>query len=138
MAKMNNPLTQEQVTQLLGRSLSTTETTNFDLYLNIAKLRLEDLTCLKIDELAEMPDDLALVWARFFGVMSAEATEMQSSGVASKRVEDFQIAYRDDHSVLLDLIDRNGAIIAKYSACGSGIRHGRTIFDSGGFGDDCI
>jgi len=132
---MNNPLQQTDVVALLGRTLSQTETINFDLYLNIAKLRVNDLICDDIGVLDPLPNDLALVWARFFGGMAAESAEMAAGGVASKRVEDFQISYRDGHSVLADLIDKNGAILAKYSKCGSGIRHGRTIFDFGGCDD---
>ena len=134
---MNNPLTQEDVVALLGRSLSTAEKTNFDLYLEIARLRLNDLLCSDIDNIDPLPKDLALVWARFFSALNAEAVEMQSSGVASKRVEDFYITYQEGHSVWEDLIDKNGSIIAKYSICGTGIRHGRTIFDFGG-DNDCI
>lgn len=41
-------ITQEQMVKLLGRSLSTTEVANFDLYLKIAVQRLEELLCASI------------------------------------------------------------------------------------------
>ena len=137
-------LTQDEVSALLGRPLTPTETTNFDLYLDIAKLRLNDLVCFditdpsKYDEgVTELPNDLALVWARLFGGISAESAQQQNGGVTSKRVEDFQISYREGYDPLADLISTNAATIAKYSKCSSGIRHGQTIFDGGGY-HDCV
>ncbi len=128
-------LTKEKVTALLGRPLSTVEDSNFNLYLNIAKLRLEDITCSSFDDMSELPDDLALVWARFFGGV---VEENQSGGnIASKKVEDFQITYRESNSVMADLMNQNAATIAKYSQCAGAIRHGETIpVNRGGYNED--
>lgn len=41
-------LKQEQMVKLLGRSLTTTETANYDLYLKIATQRLEELLCVTL------------------------------------------------------------------------------------------
>ena len=131
---MANPLTKSEVTALLGRSLSKIETANFTLYLNIAKMRLTDLLCYDFTKNGDVPvvipDDLGLVWARFFDGFSKE--QKVDNSVASKRVEDFQIAFREDYSPIAELLSQNQATIAKYSKCVSSIRHGRTIFDAGG------
>lgn len=135
---MANTINEAKVAALLSRPLTATEITNFDLYLDIAKLRLNYEVCFDITDLTqygegvtEIPNDLALVWARFFGGISAEASQQKNGGVASKRVEDFQVAYRDGYDPLSELINLNSTTIAKYSKCSSGVRHGRTIFDEG-------
>ncbi len=43
-------LTEEEMATLLGRSLTDAETTNFDLYLEIAEQRLEELLCVDLSE----------------------------------------------------------------------------------------
>ena len=129
-------LSKDQVTALLGRVLSPTEETNFNLYLDISKLRLNDLLCFDVAGLEDLPNDLALVWARFFdGVTKENSTE--AGNVASKRVEDFQITFRETSStVMRDIVAANQATLAKYSQCVSHIRHGETIYDRGCH--DCI
>lgn len=121
-------LTETKVVALLGRPLSEIEHTNFELYLNIAKLRLNDLICDDLDDMKDLPDDLALVWARLFGVIELE--QNSAGGVTQKRVEDFSISYDTEFEPLADVIDQNSTTIMKYSKCG-GIRHGRTIYDDG-------
>ena len=135
-----NTISQDEVAALLGRSLTPTEDKNFSLYIDIAKLRLNDLLCTDVSKINPLPSDLKLVWARFFGALSAESAEMQSNGIQQKRVEDFYITYRDSDGAMADLLDKNGAIIAKYAQCGSGIRHGRTIpVNDGGYNlDDSV
>jgi Zn/Cd-binding protein ZinT len=46
-------LDETEVSSLLGRALSAYETDNFDLYLNIATVRLEELLCVDLTVLAE-------------------------------------------------------------------------------------
>jgi hypothetical protein len=46
-------MTEEQVSALLGRPLTTIETTNFDTYLDIAIENLEDLLCTRIESITE-------------------------------------------------------------------------------------
>ena len=41
-------MTQEQISKLLNRTLSSSEVTNFDMYLDIAKERLEQLVCFRL------------------------------------------------------------------------------------------
>jgi hypothetical protein len=120
-------LDQTKVERLLGRPLSKTESSNYKMYLNIAKIRLSDLLCDDIAELDELPDDLALVWARFFAVISDE--QQYDGAISQKRVEDFYITYQEGHDPLSEVMRTNAAIISKYSKCSTGIRHGGTIYD---------
>ena len=126
---MNVVITQDDLVALLGRPLSKIEVDNFGLYLEIAILRLMDLLCLKdVSELDDMPADLMLVLARIFGVLSAESSEMAANGISQRRVEDFYITYDNNaDDAYTNVVNKNSAITAKYSKCGSGIRHGRTI-----------
>lgn len=46
-------MTQAEMVKLLGRSLTSTEATNFDLYLDIATMQLEDLLCTPLESVTE-------------------------------------------------------------------------------------
>lgn len=125
-------ITQEEIAQLLGRSLTASEVSSFDVWESIAEQRLSDLLCIECLEvlLAKMgkinlPTDLQLVLARFFGGISLENDV--EYGVSSKKVEDFSITYKDNHdNVFGNIVTANGATILKYSQC-RGLRSGRTL-----------
>ena len=120
-------MTKENIEALLGRSLSDVEVTNFDLYLKIAGLRLTDLICTVPDP---MPEDLQLLLARLFDSIAKENTQ-EAGNVASKRVEDFQINYREGASSVFDeVVNNNNSVIQKYSTCSAGIRCGSVRDDS--------
>ena len=182
---------------LLGRSLTSTEETNLELYLRVSKEQVETLLCISLDSnegsgdiaattriftprpgmatiftdifhdletvevsetqvtatpyfwakrtsdyynsvvlatktasevsitakwgFADLPDDLAMLWAQMFAVVSAKKT-VQS--VKSKRVEDFQITY-GELSNTQELEKNNSTTIDKYGMCDIDIvRHG--------------
>lgn len=124
-------LTSAEAQKLLGRSLTTAETTAFDEWEAIAEIRLADLLCVAdiatlLTELGvtTIPADLKLVLARFFGGIATEnGVEI---GVTSKKVEDFSITYSDEHDNTFNgIVSANGATILKYSQCT--IRSGRTL-----------
>lgn len=123
---MASIISKEEMAALLGRSLSTLENANYDLYLEITLLRLKDLLCFDISELEELPADLKLLIARTFSLIVAEQSQMNDSGVRSKKVEDFTITYEDDKkSPASAYMDMNANLIAKYSKCQGEIRSGR-------------
>ena len=124
-------LTKQETAKLLGRSLTTAETTAFDEWEAIAEIRLADMLCVADIQtllttlgLAQIPADLKLVLARFFGGIATEnGVEV---GVTNKKVEDFSISYNDKHDNVFDgIVTANGATILKYSQCK--IRSGRTL-----------
>lgn len=118
-------ISQDEMSAYLGRALSTTETTNYQLYLGLAQTRLEDLLC---DELIlPLAADLALVLARCFAVIAQEQESSANLGVASKKVEDFSISYKsdDDETPMVSFVTQNQATIDKYSRCTGPIRSGR-------------
>lgn len=123
-------LTITEVEGLLGRSLTSVESDNFDVYISIAESKVEDLICIKLDPLleelgtSEIPNDLKLVIARFFGNISVENNV--ELGVQSKKVEDFSISYDTNNSPESALIAQNRTTLAKYSHCGS-VEHGQTL-----------
>lgn len=124
-------LTIEKAQTLLGRSLTSTETSAFDDWESIAESRLADLLCVQdLDELLEilgvqsLPTELLLVLARLTVAIGVEnGVEI---GVSSKKVEDFSITYNDDRkNFYANTLSANGTTIAKYSQCS--IRYGRTL-----------
>lgn len=124
-------INQYEVEALLGRSLSRNEESNYDLYIEIAITKLEDLMCRDLESiindlsLDEIPADLKLVLARFFGSLSLE--NAQEIGVETKRVEDFSISYNENaNKVFSQVVQQNYGTIAKYSKC-MNIRSGRTL-----------
>lgn len=122
-------LTQDEIEAYLGRSLSTTEADNLDLYLEIATTRLQDLLCL--ENLPDpLPADLALVLSRLFALIQEE--NGQSFGVEEKKVEDFTIRFdTEGDSLQTRWYNANLQTLNKYSECKAEIIHGRTIYDSG-------
>lgn len=123
---MTVEITKQQIEALLGRSLTTVEDSNFDLYLGLAKTRVGDLICTNIDSLESIENDLLLVIARFFGALSK--AQGYQGDVQSKRVEDFSVSYRDGYNPFEEAISQCRDILVKYSQCSSGIIHGKTIF----------
>ena len=127
---MTPRISKETMAALLGRSLSSLEDTNYSLYLNIAFLRLDDLLCQTVEELETIPEDLQLLIARMFDCIVKEQSASNDSGVASKKVEDFSITFKDVAESPLDsLLKLNINLIAKYSKCQAEIRSGRTSDD---------
>lgn len=127
---MATQITQQDVEALLGRSLTTVESANFNMYLSLAETRVGDLICNDITKMETIPDDLKLVVARFFDALSKE--QGLQGDVQSKRVEDFSVSYREDYRPVDEVIKLCRDILAKYSNCSDGIMHGRTIYG------DCI
>lgn len=122
---------QQKIATLLGRTLTPAEIAAFDDYLEIASTRVEDLICISLTDLltelqvSALPSDLALVVARFFGVISQE--NQAQPQVQSKRVEDFSVTYNTDADIFGACITQNMPTLAKYSHCGCTIRQGRTL-----------
>ena len=115
-------ISKETMAALIGRPLTTIEDTNYSLYLNIAKLRLEDLLCLTIT--IPLAADLQLLLARCFDVISKETNSNADFGVQTKKVEDFSITYEKDADAMVSFVNQNQAIIAKYSECQADFRVG--------------
>ena len=110
--------------KLLGRSLSMTEDSNYEMYLDIAVVRIKDLLCLS--ELPEqLPIDLELLIARCFGVISTEQVS-DGENIREKRVEDFSISYdtNSQDTPMSKFVKLNASIIAKYSQCQGKITSG--------------
>lgn len=129
---MATQITQQDVEALLGRSLTTVESTNFNTYLSLAETRVGDLICDDVTKMDNISDELKLVIARFFDALSKE--QGLQGDVQSKRVEDFSVSYREDYRPVDEVIKLCRDILAKHSNCSDGIMHGRTIYD----GCDCI
>lgn len=110
--------------KLLGRSLSTTENDNYNLYLSIAVARLQDLLCIK--ELpTELEIDLQLLIARCFAVIAVEQNTSLEN-IESKKVEDFSINYSTTsrETPMSKFVSINISTIAKYSQCQGKVRSG--------------
>lgn len=124
---MENPkISQEQMTSLLGRPLSSVEQTNYKLYLSIAILRLDDLLCIKIEDMADIPADLQLLIARCFVTIKQEQDDIANHGINKKGVEDFSISYFEDpDSPMVLFVKQNSATIEKYGECQAPIRSGK-------------
>lgn len=124
-------LTISDVEELLGRPLTSVEQEYFPDYLLLAQLRVEDIICVSLDDLVaelgveKLPIDLSLVLARFFGILGK--VNGQEYGVSSKKVEDFTISFNTDKDIFGELINANSSTLAKYSHCGSQIRHGKVL-----------
>lgn len=79
-------MTQDELPALLGRSLTSTEVANRELYLNIAKESLEELLCLQIDcqnveeeRVFDVRDGYSTVFTNIF----TEIQEVKVDGVAT-------------------------------------------------------
>lgn len=117
---------QEAITALLGRPLSTTEKANYNLYLTIAVLRINDLLCIQLRELEPLPPDLQLLIARCFSTIQEEQTATASRGITNKKVEDFSISFdADPQSPMVAFVRQNAATIDKYGQCQGPIRSGK-------------
>ena len=127
---MNNyqpVLSQDEVVALLGRPLSEVEIKNFNIYFEIADLKLKDLLCLS-NLPNPIPADLKMLLAKMFGSIKAPQDFEHNNGVESKRVEDFSINYTADKKSPMSLVLSNeSATLLKYSQCSSGIMHGKTM-----------
>lgn len=117
-------ISKENMAKLLGRSLSTTEDNDYELYLDIAIMRLEDLLCLKSLP-DELPVDMQLLVARCFGVIATEQS-VDGENIKEKRVEDFSISYdtNSQDTPMSKFVKMNISIIAKYSQCQGKIKSG--------------
>lgn len=124
---MSEPIiSNTEMAALLGRPLSTTETDNYDLYLEIATLRLDDLLCIKLEGMADIPADLKLLIARCFDTIHQEQSAANDNGVKSKKVEDFSITYNDvTEAAMVAFVKQNTATLDKYSMCQGPIRSGK-------------
>lgn len=119
-------VSKEEVAALLGRPLSDIENTNFDLYLGIAILRLDDLLCIKLEEMAEIPADLKLLIARCFDAIVEEQKRISNQTIKSKKVEDFSITFDETaDSPMVAFVSLNSATLDKYSMCQGPIRSGK-------------
>lgn len=128
---MNPIISKETMAGLLGRALEQVEVDNYDLYLDIAKARIEDLLCDTLT--SDMPVDLQLLVARCFGILLTEQRAMGNYGVTTKKVEDFSISFDNenaDNSPMVAFVRQNASILDKYGKCQSPFRSGRTY--------DCI
>lgn len=120
-------LTQDEVVALLGRPLSEVESQNFNIYFEIADLKLRDLLCLT--ELpGPIPADLKMLLVKMFGSIKATQDFERENGVEAKKVEDFSVNYSAERkSPLTIVLSSESATISKYSQCSSGIVHGKTM-----------
>lgn len=123
----NTPIiSKTEITALLGRPLSTVEDTNYDLYLSIAILRLNDLLCIDLNDMGELPADLKLLLARCFDAVHEEQGLASDNGVKSKKVEDFSITYNDVvDTPMVAFVKTNSATLDKYGRCQGPIRSGK-------------
>ena len=126
-------ISKEQMAKLLGRSLTTVEDTNYQLYLDLTVQRLSDLLC--IPELAEyevFQIDLQLLIARLFSIIGVEQRTSYEN-IESKKVEDFSVNYdaNSKETPMSRFINTNLATIAKYSQCQGKVLHGRLFYGDG-------
>ncbi len=119
-------ISQDEMAALLGRPLAEIETTNYALYLQIAILRLDDLLCIKLEDMEEIPVDLKLLIARCFATILEEQKASASRGITNKKVEDFSISFdADPDSPMVAFVTQNAATIDKYGQCQGPIRSGK-------------
>lgn len=124
--EVNPIISQEEMTGLLGRPLQSVEIQNYDLYLQIAVLKLEDLLCIKLSNVQPIPADLKLVIARCFALNVEEQNEVGHHGINRKQVEDFSISYETDaDSPMVNFVKLNSTTLDKYSQCQGEIRSGK-------------
>ena len=118
-------LTIKETEALLGRSLSSIETENYELYMELAESRLLDVLC-RSTYPTEVDNELKLIIAQMFSVIVLEQSAITDSGTTSKKVEDFSITYGSNPETPEVAFERTYArIIAKYSECGFKFRSGR-------------
>lgn len=125
-------ISKQEMAKLLGRSLTTIEDTNYDLYLGLATTRIKDLLCLS--ELpASLEDDFKLLIARCFGIIGVEQ-KVNYDNVETKKVEDFSVTYDNssEETPMSKFVKINVATITKYSHCRGTVVSGKV------FRNDCI
>ena len=121
-------LTKQQTEALIGRSLTTVENTNFDLYLKIAIARLEDLLCTTLT--SPLEPVMQLLLARCFGAISLEQQATADTNITSKKVEDFSVTYGDkDGSPMEAFVKQNANELEHYSECQAKVRQGKVCHD---------
>lgn len=119
-------ISKTEMAALLGRPLSTIEATNYDLYLSIVILRLNDLLCIDLSSMGDIPADLKLLVARCFATIQEEQNLASSNGIKSKKVEDFSITYNDEvDTPMVAFVKANSATLDKYGMCQGPIRSGK-------------
>ena len=138
MATILDDINQELVEGLLGRSLTEVESTNFELYKQVAVERLDNLLCIDLAGMDDIPADLQLLIARCFAVIGQEQEASGNFGVSSKKVEDFSINYHAEAfletSPMATLVKQNASTIDKYGQCQAKIRSGKVCYPYG----DCF
>ena len=118
-------ISQETMAALLGRPLSDLEIANYDLYLELAIERLDDLLCIKLEDMDDLPVRLKLLIARAFNVMKQEQAASESHGIDKKQVEDFSISFQADaSSPMTYFVEQNLSILNQNSKCQGSIRSG--------------
>lgn len=122
--EQNPILSQADLEAFLGRPLSTTESDNIELYLELAVERVKDILC--FTSLPKPLDaELKLLIARCFDVITQEQKTAGNQGITNKKVEDFSISYDlNSDSPMVFFLKQNRAIILKYSECQAKIRTG--------------
>lgn len=121
-------ITKQEIEALLGRTLSTVESTNFTTYLNISQARLEDLLCTTLTYPLE--PTMQLLLARCFGVITLEQQATADTNITSKKVEDFSVTYGDkDGSPMEAFVAQNANELEHYSECQAKIRQGKVCND---------
>jgi hypothetical protein len=91
-------LNKEQVEKLLGRSLTTSETDNFDLYLKIATERLEELLCM---QLCGSDDDRTFMSREGYRTLYMDVfTDLESVTIDGNEVDedDYVVKQNDSYS----------------------------------------
>lgn len=127
--RMTISLTTTECEAFIGRELDEREAQNFDLFREIAELRLNNLLNREVAEITA-PEDLTLLKlliARMVAVLSDEQAEAQARGIVAKTVEDFKIEYdKNANTPLTEYVRQNEDLLKKYTACTGEIRAGRT------------
>lgn len=118
-------MSQSELEALLGRSLTPTEITNFDTYLEIAKENLEELLCISLDyqdtsgepEKTTQTFDIRDGYRTVFTGIFTELTEVKVDGTV---IEDYHVAFWDKrsnpyyNSIVLDDCDGKEVEITGY------------------------
>lgn len=118
-------ITKTETEAFLGRPLTSLESKNYKLYLELATARLVSLLCLP--ETPEELEDVRLkaLLAQLFGLKMEEDEYARRTGIQSKQVEDFRVTYKDAEETPMEEFARvNASDIARFSQCGK-IRSGK-------------
>lgn len=118
-------ITREQIEAVTGRQLTNLEADNFNLYLDIATARLNSVLNRDVNEFDQLPPDLLPVLAFMFKGVNAQANQMSQNGIASKKIEDYQVNYNGE-DYMAGVFAKFADILRRYTVSGE-IRHGRTV-----------